>query len=1174
MSKIIRVDNGDYKVVSVRDDGNRGFISIHQTDETGEGTQEYPNLARYPGGMYSRTANDALTEGFSVTIHTGNELRTGTVELTGSLMIHGDTLYTSNPTFYILDKDVKTVEFAGDTTVLTIGSNDQSTDSDPTSSTIDSTQTVNIVNSRLSTSQTVDIANSTTPIQTIDIGTSTSSTSQTVNIADASVTPTQFINLANLSTGNTTQTISLGNSISSASQTINIGNSSAPTQTVELFDSTSTTRQDVDIANSTTPIQTIDIGVSNSSSSQTIRIGVSSVGTSTIDIADSTATVRQDVDIANSITPIQTIDIGTSTTSTSQTVNIANASVTPTQLINIANLATGNTTQTINIGNSAAPTQTVELFDSTSTTRQDVDIANSTTPIQTIDIGNSTSTTSQTVNAFNATTATHLVNIANASSATTSQTINIGVSSNTGTQTVNIGNVTTPQTISIGNSSTQTSTYNLGTGPTASGQTKTVNIGSGGTAGSTTNVNLATGAGTGGTTTIGSATVLGEETTQNLWNTVATTVNAFGAATLIDIGATTGVTSINHNLDVDLDVNIDGGDLTTNQTSFNVLTTNATTVNAFLAATSIDIGASTGITSVNNNLDVDLDVNIDGGDLTTNQTTFNLLNTNATTVNAFGTATTINIGSGSQSGDGLTTIRHDVVILGDLTVQGDTTTINTETLTVEDKNIQLAFLPNPGDRTDLTAEAGGITLMGTTNKTLNWYGASNAWTSNVNFDLTTGNVYKINNIEVLSYNGVLNNEATITAFAQGTAIELGANSGTLTLRNPTVVGTQTTQNLWNTVATTVNAFGAATTIEIGAATGTTNINNKLDVDLDIEVGGDIYPTLDGVSDLGKNTFRFKDLYLSGNTIYLGDSTISSVTSVSPHNSIVTNSNADFNNTGYLKLPKGTEAQRPGEVGQPTAEAGQMRFNTTGIYFEGYDGIKWKRLGVDIDQIEQYGSLATFIMDRYEYDLYKSAVYTVQMQNPLSNHSFNILVTHNDIYTDFEISNEVIMGAKVADISTRLLNGFVEVLVTPFYESTEIAYSKVLLDNTSPVEPTGITEFPTDVLDTFDLQVTDFDIDLVTLENSNIDLNNDKTPGYGGTLPLSYQYTNALDLQQTSYEIDFEDALVENLINNNGLVDLMLNSVIPNEADKIDLSAFYYYIHPALPPAVIELPSTP
>jgi hypothetical protein len=58
-----------------------------------------------------------------------------------------------------------------------------------------------------------------------------------------------------------------------------------------------------------------------------------------------------------------------------------------------------------------------------------------------------------------------------------------------------------------------------------------------------------------------------------------------------------------------------------------------------------------------------------------------------------------------------------------------------------------------------------------------------------------------------------------------TALNMGANSGTLTIGNPAVVGTQTTQNLYNTTATTMNFAGAATTISVGAVTGTTTFNS-------------------------------------------------------------------------------------------------------------------------------------------------------------------------------------------------------------------------------------------------------------------------------------------------------------------------------------------------------------
>ena len=162
------------------------------------------------------------------------------------------------------------------------------------------------------------------------------------------------------------------------------------------------------------------------------------------------------------------------------------------------------------------------------------------------------------------------------------------------------------------------------------------------------------------------------QTTFNLLNTNATTVNAFGAATAIDIGATSGTTSVNNNLDVDLDLNVDGGDITTNQASFNLLNTNATTVSAFGAATNIDIGASTGTVSINNaTVDLDGDLNVDGGDITTNLTgTFNLLETNATTINFAGAATDLNIGASTGKVTVRSTDQSTSVDTGALEVDG------------------------------------------------------------------------------------------------------------------------------------------------------------------------------------------------------------------------------------------------------------------------------------------------------------------------------------------------------------------------------------------------------------------------------------------------------------------------------------------------------------------------
>ena len=73
-----------------------------------------------------------------------------------------------------------------------------------------------------------------------------------------------------------------------------------------------------------------------------------------------------------------------------------------------------------------------------------------------------------------------------------------------------------------------------------------------------------------------------------------------------------------------------------------------------------------------------------------------------------------------------------LVLSADLTVNGTTTTINTTTLQVEDKNIEIGKVSTPSDT---TADGGGLTLLGATNKFWNWYNATDAWTSSEHIHL-------------------------------------------------------------------------------------------------------------------------------------------------------------------------------------------------------------------------------------------------------------------------------------------------------------------------------------------------------------------------------------------------------------------------------------------------------
>jgi hypothetical protein len=124
-----------------------------------------------------------------------------------------------------------------------------------------------------------------------------------------------------------------------------------------------------------------------------------------------------------------------------------------------------------------------------------------------------------------------------------------------------------------------------------------------------------------------------------------------------------------------------------------------------------------------------------------------------------------------------------LVLSGDLTVNGTTTTINSTEITVDDKNLTLGSVATP---TDAGADGGGITLKGATDKTLNWIDATDSWTSSEHVNLASGKELKIDGTSVLSGStlgsGVtgssLTSVGTITSGTwTGTAIAI-ANGGT------------------------------------------------------------------------------------------------------------------------------------------------------------------------------------------------------------------------------------------------------------------------------------------------------------------------------------------------------------------------------------------------------------
>jgi hypothetical protein len=117
--------------------------------------------------------------------------------------------------------------------------------------------------------------------------------------------------------------------------------------------------------------------------------------------------------------------------------------------------------------------------------------------------------------------------------------------------------------------------------------------------------------------------------------------------------------------------------------------------------------------------------------LTTTGTTAAVFNTTATTVNAFGAATTLNLGAAT----GTTTVGNNLNVTGDLYVQGTTTTINTADLYVEDKFIILASgsaaAGDGGIIIDRGSDAAGNIAFGYDSTTDRW-GYQNGLTDSTN----------------------------------------------------------------------------------------------------------------------------------------------------------------------------------------------------------------------------------------------------------------------------------------------------------------------------------------------------------------------------------------------------------------------------------------------------------
>ncbi len=171
---------------------------------------------------------------------------------------------------------------------------------------------------------------------------------------------------------------------------------------------------------------------------------------------------------------------------------------------------------------------------------------------------------------------------------------------------------------------------------------------------------------------------------------------------------------------------------------------------------------------------------------------------------------TVNVSIGGANAGSTVTVNRDLVVTGDLTVNGTTTTINATTLNVDDKNIELGAVASPSDA---TAEGGGISLKGTTDKTITWLTAS-GWTFSEDVSIASGKVFKVNGTTVLTSTAVLGITGTNIVTKSGTESITGAK----TFDKDAILMKGT--NTGTTTISTANTSATSYTATLQAATGT------------------------------------------------------------------------------------------------------------------------------------------------------------------------------------------------------------------------------------------------------------------------------------------------------------------------------------------------------------------
>jgi len=331
------------------------------------------------------------------------------------------------------------------------------------------------------------------------------------------------------------------------------------------------------------------------------------------------------------------------------------------------------------------------------------------------------------------------------------------------------------------------------------------------------------------------------------------------------------------------------------------------------------------------------------------------------------------------------TISGNLIVSGNFTVQGTTTTVSSTTITVTDKNIEIGKVASPSDT---TADGGGLTLLGATNKTWNWVDSTDSWTSSENIDLASGKVLKVAGTQILSATNFTGTSAIATNVTvadessdttcnvlfttaatgnlppkTGTNLTFNSATGALTATSfngdlvggipddsvtsakivdgaivnadvnasAAIAGTKISPDFGSQAITTTgnSSFGETVTVTGNNPNITfTDSNNNPDFK--------IYGSAGSFSILDSTNSATRFLINSiGNIVAGGDLTIGDISAGSG-----TFTDAVVHNyTSAVQLPVGTTAQRPA-----SPSTGDFRFNSTTTQAEIYDGSSFTAVG--------------------------------------------------------------------------------------------------------------------------------------------------------------------------------------------------------------------------------------